>query len=262
MTVTGTRPRTSLAFESAVFAGRLFIVWRRRPIVPIQALLFPSVLLITYALLVSKSMTRITGANSLEVLVPICAVAGGMTGAVGAAMLIPTERDGGLLSRFFMLPVHRSSPLAGTLLAEAIRTAVGTVIITVVGILLGLDFDGNWLAFVTYILVPVLVVVVYATIVLTIAVRAKGRTMLTWLGTASIGLVFSAVAPVERVPEVFQPIAKLQPMRQTIESMRALSQGDPALGPLLVTCAWLLGLAIIFAPVAIRGYRIAAESGH
>jgi len=65
--------------------------------VPIQAVLFPTVLLITYGLLVSKSMARITGANSLYVLVPICAVAGAMSGAMSAAFAIPLERDSGLL---------------------------------------------------------------------------------------------------------------------------------------------------------------------
>ena len=51
----------SLLAESWIFAGRLFVQWRRYPIVPLQALLFPTGLLVIYGLLVGKSMTRLTG---------------------------------------------------------------------------------------------------------------------------------------------------------------------------------------------------------
>jgi hypothetical protein len=42
----------------------------------IQSRLLPTVLLITYRLLVSKSMARVTGPDSLYGVVPMCAIAG------------------------------------------------------------------------------------------------------------------------------------------------------------------------------------------
>ncbi len=92
-------PRSSLAVESLLFAGRLLTHWRRAPTVPIQALLFPTFLLITYKLLVGKSIMRITGTDSLYGLVPMCAVAGAMFGALGAGLTIRVERESGLLSQ-------------------------------------------------------------------------------------------------------------------------------------------------------------------
>ena len=92
-------PRSSLAAESLLFAGRLLTHWRRQPAVLIQALLFPTFLLITYKLLVGKSIMRITGTDSLYGLVPMCAVAGAMFGALAAGRSISLERDSGLLSQ-------------------------------------------------------------------------------------------------------------------------------------------------------------------
>jgi ABC-2 type transport system permease protein len=112
---------------------------------------------------------------------------------------------------------------------------------------------------VLFILIPVLVVVAFAMVVMTIAVRAQSRAMLTWLSTASIGLVFGSVAPVEVVPSWVRPLVQFQPMWPTMESMRALSQGSLAVWPLLMTFAWILGLATVFGPLAVRGYRAAAE---
>jgi ABC-2 type transport system permease protein len=257
-------PRSSLVGESLLFAGRLLTHWRRAPTVPIQALLFPTFLLITYKLLVGKSMLRITGTDSLYGLVPMCAVAGAMFGALGAGLTIIGERDSGLLSQLWVLPVNRASALVGRLLAEAARTVVGAALITAVGVGLGLRFEGSWLAVIPFLLVPALVAVVFSTAVLAIAVRAKSSAALFWLAMPSIALVFSSsgIPPVGMLPSWMRTLIPLQPMAPAIESMRALAQGGPALWPLLLSVGWALGLAAVVGPLAVRGYRSAAESGH
>lgn len=264
MTAT-TSPRSSLVVESLLFASRHINRWRTDPLVPIQSVVFPTLLLIVYYLLLGESMTRITGTKNLEGLVPMCALAGGMFGALGAGFGVRPERESGLLSRLWTFPVHRASALIGRLLAEAARTLVSTALITAVGVALGLRFEGGWLGVIPFLLVPVLVVVVFATVVTTLALGAgpDGNTMFTWLGSASIGLVFgsSGVAPVEMFPSWLRPVIQFQPMSPAIESMRALAEGGSALWPLTLTFLWVLGFAAVFGPLAIRNYRAAAESG-
>ena len=255
---------SSLVAESLVFASRHFNEWRRQPAVLIQSLVFPTFLLITYKLLVGKSIVRITGTDSLYGLVPMCAVAGAMFGATVAGRRVPFERDMGLISRLWVLPVKRASALTGRLLAEAARTLVSTALITAVGVGLGLRFKGGWLAVIPFIMVPVLIVIVFSTAVIAIAIRSKTGAVLSWLAVPSIGSVFSSsgVVPAENLPSAVRLQMHLQPMWPTIESMRALAQGDPALWPLLLTVVWALGLAAVIGPLAVRGYRAAAESPH
>jgi ABC-2 type transport system permease protein len=161
------------------------------------------------------------------------------------------------------LPVNRASALIGRLLAEAARTLVATALITAVGVGLGLRFEGSWLAVIPFIFVPVLVVVIFSTAVIAIAVRSKSSALLMWLTVPSITLVFSSsgVTPIQMLPSWIRPLIPLQPMSPTIESMRALAQGGPALWPLLLTSVWALGLGAVVGPLAVRGYRAAAESG-
>ena len=256
-------PRSSLAAESLLFAGHLLTRWRRQPAVLIQALLFPTFLLITYKLLVGKSIFRITGTDSLYGLVPMCAVAGAMFGALAAGRNISFERHSGLIGRLWVLPVHRASALTGRLLAEAARTLVSSALITAVGVGLGLRFKGSWLAVIPFILVPVLVVVVFSMAVIAIAVRAKSGAVLVWLGVPATGFVFSSsgAVPIQTLPSWMQLEIHLQPMWPTIEFMRGLAQHGPVLWPLLLTVMWALGLAAVLGPLAVRGYRAAAESG-
>jgi len=136
------------------------------------------------------------------------------------------------------------------------------VLITAVGVGLGLRFKGGWAAAIPYVLVPVSVVVVFSTAVIAIAVRSRNPTLLTWLGMVSVGSVFACagVPPVEMLPAWSQTTIRLNPLSPTIESMRALAEGDPALWPLLLTCAWILCAAALVGPLAVRGYRTAAEN--
>lgn len=256
-------PRRSLAAETLVFASHLLTRWLHQPAVLIQGLVFPTFLLITYKLLVGKSIIRITGTDSLYGLVPMCAVAGAMFGALAAGRGLSFERDSGLIARLWVFPVHRSSALIGRLLAEAARTLASSVLITAVGVGLGLRFEGSWLTVIPFILVPVLVVVVFSMAVIAIAVRAKNGAMLVWLGVPATGSVFasSGVVPIHTLPSWLRHEIHLQPMWPTIESMRGLAQGGPALWPLLLTVIWALGLAAVLGPLAVRGYRAAAESG-
>lgn len=257
-------PRTSLITESSVLAGRLLLQWRRNPLVPLQAIMFPTILLIVYYLLISKSMTRLTGGDALDVVVSMCVLAGGFSGAVAAGLTLPGERDSGLLSRFWVQPIHRASPLTGTLLAEAARTLVATVLITTIGLVLGLRFEGGIFAGALFVLIPVAWVVVYATIVVVVALRFRSHAVVTWLTMLAFGAVFgsSAVVPIDIFPSWLQPIVRAQPMSPTIEAMRSLARDGVATWPLLWTFVWLAVLGTGMGAVAVRSYRTAAETGN
>lgn len=260
MTANAALRKSSLVIESFLFAGRLLTHWRREPVMAIQALLYPTFLLLAYYLLVGKSILSITGRDSLYGLVPTCAVAGAMFGALAASLAIRVELDWGLLPRLWVLPVNRASALAGRLVAEAARTVVGSALVTAVGIVLGLRFEGGWLAVIPFILVPVVVAVVFSTVLIAIAVRSTGSMALILVGVVSVSAVFSSsgAPPIETLPAWARPLVQFQPMYPTVQYMRALSEGGPALLPLLVSFFWALALMAVFAPLAMNGYRAAA----
>lgn len=257
-------PRSSLAAESLVFTSQLLTRWRHQPSMLIEGLVYPTFLLVTFKLLLGKSLLRITGTDSLYSLVPMCAVVGAMLGAVAAGRSMTLERDGGLIGRLWVFPVHRASALTGRLVAEAARTLMSSALITAVGVGLGLRFEGGWLAVIPFVLVPVPVIVVFSTAVIAVAVRAKTGAVLSWLGVPATGLVFasSGVVPAQALPSSVRLSVQLQPMWGPIEAMRAFAQGGPVLWPLLLTVTWTLGLAALFGPLAVRGYRAAAQAGH
>jgi ABC-2 type transport system permease protein len=254
---------TAFVGQSLSETGRLLRRWRRDPVVAVQALVFPTLLLILYKLLIGKAVLAVTGHDSLYGLVPMCAVGGAIFGTLGVGVALPAERESGLLARLWVQPVHRASALGGRLVAEAARTTTSTIVLTIFGIVMGLRFSHGWIAALTFVLVPVAISAGMATVVIAIAVRADGKAMVTWLGAACVVLLFlnTGVAPAEKFPGWLQPVVRFQPMSPTIEAMRALAGGGPVLWPLWQAALWAGALVAVFAPAAIRGYRAAAEAG-
>lgn len=254
---------TAFVSHSASEAGRLLRRWRRDPIVAVQALFFPAFLLIVYKLLIGKAVLAVTGHDSLYGLVPMCAVVGAVFGTLGAGLALPAERESGVLTRLWVQPVHRASTVAGRLVAEAARTTASAVVLTIFGVALGLRFSYGWIAALAFVLVPVAISAGMATLVIAIAARADGKAMVTWLGAGCVLLLFlnTGVAPAGVFPGWLQPVVRFSPISPTIEAMRALAEGGPVLSPLWQAALWAGVLVAVFAPVAVRGYRAAAEAG-
>jgi ABC-2 family transporter protein len=65
----------------------------------------------------------------------------------------------------------------------------------------------------------------------------------------------AAFAPAASMPGWLQPFVEANPITVLTEALRALTTGGPAIGPVLQSIAWIGGLTLVFAPLAIRQYR-------
>ncbi|MEZ0353475.1 ABC transporter permease [Mycobacterium sp. pR1184] len=257
-----THAPNSLLTESWLQASRLLIRWRRDRAVLMGSLLFPIFLLVLYQVVLGEQVHRVTGAESVYGLVPFCAVLSALFGTLGNAIGITMDRQSGVLSRMWVLPVHRASALTGRLAAEGIRALVGTTLITALGIIMGLRFAHGWVALLVYILVPSIVAVGFTALIMALVIRTNGRTIMTWLvgGTVTLAFLNPATTPISLYPSWLQPFVRVQPISPPVETMRTLALGGPVLWPLTMTLAWTVLLLAVFVPWAVRGYRRAAES--
>ena len=253
----------SLLTQTWVQAGRLLTRWRRERAVLMGSLILPVCILLTYEAVLGERVYEVTGVASVYGLVPVCAVLSARVrraAHVGGHRMV--DREFGLLSRMWVLPVHRASALTGRLTAEAVRALIGTILITALGVAMGLHFAHGWPAALVYILIPPIVVVGFTALVMALAVRANARTAMTLLATVTISLAFvnPGITPIGLFPDWLQPLVRLQPMSPPIELMRALAHDGPLLWPLAMTLIWAIVLVAVFIPLAVRAYRLAAES--
>nr|WP_082281879.1 ABC transporter permease [Mycobacterium colombiense] len=251
-----------MLIQSWVQAGRLLLRWRRDQAVLMGSLLLPVFLLFIYKIVLGEQVQRVTGVDSVYGVVPMCAVISGLFGSLGNSVGITMDRQSRLLSRMWVLPIHRASAISGWVIAEVVRAFIGTVLITVLGAAMGLRFTQGWPSALLFLLIPSFVVTGFTALVMAMAIRKNGRTAMTWLLSATFALAFvnPGATPIKLFPDWAQPLIRMQPISPPIETMRSLAYGGPIAWPLTITLAWAVILLAVFMPVALRGYRLAAEA--
>lgn len=258
------RISVGLIRQSLVHAGALLRAWCREPGIVVQALLFPVFMLAMFQLVLGETVTSMGGGDSIYGNAGLVALVGGMYGTLSTAVRLIAERDSGLLSRLWTLPVPRSGFIAGRLTAEVTRTGISTVVLYAVAIPMGFRFDQGWAAGIGAVVVPMIFTAGLAVPVMALALVSTGQAAVQQLGGLFLFLLFfnTGFAPLSEYPGWLQPIVGAQPMSPAIDAIRGLTEGGPVAGPLLGTIAWAAGLVIVFGAIAVRGYRRAAEGNH
>ncbi|AOW92071.1 peptide ABC transporter permease [Rhodococcus sp. WMMA185] len=250
----------ALYSHSLLQTRRLLLRWIRDPYTMIQAIVYPALMLVMFWAVLGISITSATGVDSIFGTVPMITLVGAMFGSIAGGLSLKKEWQDGLLSRFWVLPVHRASGLLSRLMAESVRILITTVLIITVGFALGFRFDQGILAGIALMLLPLLFGVSFATMVTALAVNAAKAPLVEILSILATLLLFfnSGFVPTGAYPTWLQSFVENQPMSCAIDAMKGLSLGGPVAEPLLKTIAWSAAGFLIFAYPAIRGYRRAA----
>jgi ABC-2 type transport system permease protein len=186
-------------------------------------------------------------------------MSGAMIGGVG----LMRERADGLLSRLWVLPVHRASGLLARLAAEAVRIVATTAVIMCTGLVLGFRFRQGILESLAWLLIPTVWGLAFTMVVITLALYAANTIVVEATEVVWGLLMFfsSGFVPVDQYPSWLQPVVRNQPISCAIEVMRGLSLGGPVLAPMVATLLWSAGVAAACViPMAI-GYRRASTRG-
>jgi ABC-2 type transport system permease protein len=246
-----------------VLTARLLRHWSRDPATVAESLVMPVVLLVALNIVLGNGISQLTGHSALYGSVPLITMVGAMSGSMVGGIGLMGERSDGLLSRLWVLPVHRASGLLSRLVADAVRIVVTTAVIVCAGLVLGFRFRQGILASVAWLFIPTAFGVAFTVAVITLALYSANTivveaTEIIWglLMFFSTGFV-----PLDQYPRWIQPAVQHQPMSYSIEAMRGLSLGGPVLAPVVAVLLWSAGIAAVFAvPMAI-GYRRASMRG-
>nr|WP_227985431.1 ABC transporter permease [Nocardia spumae] len=260
---TSERALSTWARHSVIQCKRLLMGWARDPATTVQTLIYPALTLLMFRIVLGDTITSATGMPSVYGTVPLITLVAAMSGAVVSALGFKTEKQTGLLGRFWTMPIHRAAGLTGRLLAEAIRVLITTLFVLTVGVCIGFRFWNGPLASLAMICIPVMFGVGFAVMVTALATVSEGVMLVNIISIINTLLMFfnSGFVPVMAYPTWLQDAVENQPMSTAIDAMRGLCWDGPVAEPLWKTVAWILGMIVVFGYPAVRGYRRAAETG-
>ncbi|MGO8939602.1 MAG: ABC transporter permease [Mycobacterium sp.] len=246
--------------QTLVQTQRILLRWARDPTTALLALVLPICFLLTLNVVLGQQISQITGHSALYGTVPMNALAAAIHGSATGAIGLIGERTDGLLSRLWVLPVHRASGALSRIIAELVRIVVTTLVILGVGVMLGFRFEQGVLASLAWLVVPVIFGLAWASLITTVALHSAKTFLLEAVTLVHVlAVVFSTgFLPVDQYPRWIQPVVAHQPMSCAIEAMRGLSVGGPVQSPMIATLLWAIGIAAACAMPMVFGYRRAS----
>jgi ABC transporter DrrB family efflux protein len=260
------QPNTSQLFrwaisDALVMTRRNLLVWLRVPAYIVFTVVQPVIFVLLFRYVFGGAIHTPGSGGYVSYLMP------GIIGQTAAfatfatAIALAGEATSGVIDRFRAMPMARSAVLAGRLIADSIRMLIVILVIVGVGYAVGFRFQNGVIGAIGMVLLAeafgITVCCVSAFVGLAIkdeeSVQAFG---LIWI--FPLTFVSSAFVSVSTMPGWLQVFANNQPVTLVINAMRAMALGGPhfPLFPALwESIAWLVGVLLVFTPLAVRSYR-------
>lgn len=240
---------------------RNLLVWFRVPAYLVFTVVQPVIFVL---------MFRYVFGGAIRVNVPGGYVSFLMPGIVGqtaafacfaTAIALAQELTKGVIDRLRSMPMARSAVLTGRLVADTGRLFITIVIVIAVGYAVGFRFQNG--------VVPAILMIALATVFglsMCMIAAFTGLIIGDEESVQAFGLIWlfpltflsSAFVPIQSMPGWLQAFANNQPVTYVINTMRALALGGPIEANLLKSIAWLLGIFVVFGPLAVRAYKRAS----
>jgi ABC transporter DrrB family efflux protein len=255
-----TRARWSVS-DTLTITRRNLLVWMRVPAYIVFTVIQPVIFVLLFRYVFGGAIQIPGNVSYVDFLIPGIIAQTAAFATFGTAIALAQELQKGVIDRLRSMPMARSAVLAGRLTADTIRMTVTILIVLGVGYLVGFRFqNGFWPAVAMIVLAIVFGVAICCIAAYTglaigdeESVQAFG---LIWL--FPLTFLSSAFVPIETMPGWLQAFANNQPVTYVVDTMRALALGGAVWDSFWKSAVWLIGIFVVFAPLAVRAYKRAA----
>jgi ABC-2 type transport system permease protein/oleandomycin transport system permease protein len=164
----------------------------------------------------------------------------------------------GVFDRLRALPIARWSPLAGRILADTVKQAWSVSLLIGVGAILGFRL-GNGLtgllgAFA--LLLAFSLAASWISVLVGVLVSEPEKVQIFgFMVIFPLTFTSNAFVPTDTMPSWLQRWVEVNPVTILADALRGLLVGGPVAGPAAQSLLWAAGIAVVFAPLAVRGFK-------
>lgn len=259
-TITGTtsdRRPASLLRHSLILARRSLAKSARNPGALVNGVVTPAIFLLLFVYLFGGSVAGSTNDYLLYLFPGIVVMGAGLSGMLSSGLSINIDMKKGVFDRFRSLPIGRSAPLLGSIMADMVRYIIAIALLFGIGYLMGFRIQtdsASALAAVALVLAFGFCLS-WVTVFLGVIVKDEGAVMaFAFIVFIPLMLGSSLAAPIETLPEWLQAWANINPVTHAMDASRALLAGAPAGNSIIQTIVWAGAILIAFCPLAIISY--------
>jgi oleandomycin transport system permease protein len=251
-------PRFRTLRHALVLAKRNLIKTARTPEQLIDVTVQPIIFLLLFVYVFGGAISGGSRHDYLQYLLPGLLGQGIALGSVALGQNMNADIEKGVFDRFRSLPIARSAPLVGAVLADFFRYLLVCVIFLGFGYVMGFRITTNPVAVVAAVALAIAFALCFCWI--SVWVGMKARTS----GSVQ-GVMFLLILPLSFGSNVFvststmpgwmQAFVKVNPISHLVGAVRGMTVGGPVAGHVGWTLLWMAGLLAVFVPLAMRAYR-------
>ncbi|WP_425582072.1 ABC transporter permease [Streptosporangium fragile] len=262
-------PRTPVerlrwAFSDArIVAGRELIHWVRNPVVILNTLLFPLVMVMLFGYVFGSAMTVAGGGDYREFLMPGMFGQTMVFGVISTVYAVSLNAARGVTDRFRSMPTSSFGVLMGRAVADMLTSTLDLVILVLCGFLVGWRVRngiGPALAAVGLLLL-LRFALIWVGICMGLRLTPEGAGA-AWMPLFPLTLLANTFVSPQLMPGWLQVVAEWNPLSAVVLACRELfgnpglaGQSWPAQHALELAIAWPLLIIVIFLPLSVRRYR-------
>ncbi|MER7444945.1 ABC transporter permease [Micromonospora avicenniae] len=164
----------------------------------------------------------------------------------------------GVFDRLRSLPIARWSPLAGRIIADTVKQAWSVALLIGVGMLLGFRLGQGPLGLVGAfaLLLAFSLAASWISVLVGVLVSEPDKVQIFgFMVIFPLTFTSNAFVPTETMPGWLQSWVEVNPVTILADAIRGLLVSGPVAGPLVRSLIWAVGIAVVFAPLAVRALR-------
>jgi ABC transporter DrrB family efflux protein len=202
----------------------------------------------------------------LPILIPGIIVQNAMFATMSTGFGLNVDITKGVFDRLRSLPIARTAPLAGRILADVVKQAWSMAIVLAVGMVMGFRIGTSPLAIIPAfgLLLAFALLLSWASVFIGLTVGEPEKVQifgfmiifpLTFLSNAFIPLS-------DRYPHWLYNVMYYNPVSQMVSATRGLlvghdlaGHGQPVIGPAVNALLWGLVIAAVFIPLSLRAFK-------
>lgn len=232
---------------------------KRTPQLLIFSSIQPVMFLLLFNFVFGGAVVAAAGTESyINFLLPGILAQTSIFGSMMTGIGMADDLSKGVIDRFRSLPMSRAAIVVGRTFADALRNLLVICIMLGVGSLIGFRFHNGWGYGLLAIPIALFFGYAFSWISLTIGMLVKDPETAQTAGFIWVfPLVFasSVFVPTQSMPDWLRVFADNQPVTQTVNAIRYLTEGIGSGSAIWHSLAWAVGIIIVFVPIAIWKYR-------
>lgn len=255
--VRGPQPTAAFWRQAVALARRSLIKTWRTPEALIDVTLQPVIFLALFTYVFGGAIAGGSQDDYLQFLLPGLL---GQTLAMASVSLgqnLNSDIAKGVFDRFRSLPIARSAPLVGAVLADLVRYVILFAVMVGVGTLMGFD-PTSWAGVFASLALAMGFALCFGwvSVYVGMVVRTPGAVQgIMFLLIFPLAFGSNVFVPADTMPGWLQAFVDVNPISHLVSAVRGLMLGGPVGSHLVWTLAWMAGLLVVFMPLAVRAYR-------